>query len=306
LQLSSESPTLSVELDPPPIAPESIDVRAEDPRVELAQFTRSVRAHLESLAATGAWGVPRAEPRPRAVVAAPSGVATPHAAGAAAQPEPQQRPPATPTVDAQTPLASAAVHRPDLVRLEILAKEAAVCTKCALHQTRHQSVFSRGTGASGLVFVGEGPGEEEDHQGLPFVGAAGQLLDRMILAMHLDRNDVYVCNIVKCRPPQNRKPDPEEMAQCTPFLTEQLASIRPQVIVALGAVAVQGLLGTTEGITRLRGQWKLYRGKVPVMPTFHPAYLLRQPQAKREVWKDLQEVLRQLESLRRNAGAADE
>jgi DNA polymerase len=147
-----------------------------------------------------------------------------------------------------------------------------------------------------LAFVGEGPGEEEDRQGLPFVGAAGQLLDRMITAMQLDRDAVYICNIVKCRPPQNRKPDLEEMAQCMPYLAEQLAIIQPRVIVALGATAVQGLLGTSEGITRLRGQWKLYRGKIPVMPTFHPAYLLRQPQAKREVWKDLQEVLRQLAS----------
>jgi DNA polymerase len=146
------------------------------------------------------------------------------------------------------------------------------------------------------MFVGEGPGEEEDRQGLPFVGAAGQLLDKMIAAMQLGRDDVYVCNIVKCRPPQNRKPDMEEMSQCMPFLAEQIAIIKPRVMVALGATAVQGLLGTSEGITRLRGQWKLYRGKIPVMPTFHPAYLLRQPQAKREVWKDLQEVLRQLAS----------
>jgi DNA polymerase len=146
------------------------------------------------------------------------------------------------------------------------------------------------------MFVGEGPGEEEDRQGLPFVGAAGQLLDRMIVAMQLGRDDVYVCNIVKCRPPQNRKPDLEEMSRCMPFLAEQIAIMKPRVMVALGATAVQGLLGTSEGITRLRGQWKLYRGKIPVMPTFHPAYLLRQPQAKREVWKDLQEVLRQLAS----------
>jgi DNA polymerase len=177
-----------------------------------------------------------------------------------------------------------------------LAEEARSCTKCALHTGRTQSVFARGTGSSGLAFVGEGPGEEEDRQGLPFVGAAGQLLDRMITAMQLDRDAVYICNIVKCRPPQNRKPDLEEMAQCMPYLAEQLAIIQPRVIVALGATAVQGLLGTSEGITRLRGQWKLYRGKIPVMPTFHPAYLLRQPQAKREVWKDLQEVLRQLAS----------
>jgi uracil-DNA glycosylase len=181
-------------------------------------------------------------------------------------------------------------------RLLEIAAEARACTRCALHEGRHQSVFSRGTGASGLVFVGEGPGEEEDRQGSPFVGPAGQLLDRMIGAMQLERDDVYVCNIVKCRPPKNRKPEADEMARCMPFLAEQLEILAPKVIVALGATAVQGLLGTTEGITRLRGNWKVYRGKVPVMPTFHPAYLLRTPQAKRDVWKDLQEVLRHLQT----------
>lgn len=191
-------------------------------------------------------------------------------------------------------LARPAHSIPDGTRLAVLADEARACTRCALHTSRNQSVFSRGTGSSGLVFVGEGPGEEEDHSGQPFVGPAGQLLDKMIAAMQIARDDVYVCNIVKCRPPKNRKPDMDEMSRCMPFLNEQLAILRPRVIVALGATAVQGLLGTSEGITRLRGQWKLYRGNIPVMPTFHPAYLLRQPQAKREVWKDLQEVLRQL------------
>jgi DNA polymerase len=181
-------------------------------------------------------------------------------------------------------------------RLQAIAEEARVCTRCALHEGRHNSVFARGGGASGLVFVGEGPGEEEDRQGSPFVGPAGQLLDRMIVAMQLGRDDVYVCNIVKCRPPNNRKPEAEEMSRCMPYLSEQLAVLQPRVIVALGATAVQGLLGTSEGITRLRGQWKLYKGKIPVMPTFHPAYLLRTPTAKREVWKDLQEVSRHLNS----------
>jgi uracil-DNA glycosylase len=155
-------------------------------------------------------------------------------------------------------------------------------------------VFARGTGKSGLCFVGEGPGADEDAQGLPFVGAAGQLLDRMIGAMGFDRDEVYVANIVKCRPPNNRKPEQEEMAACLPFLAEQLELVNPQVIVALGATAVQGLFGTTEGIMRLRGRFRLYRGKIAVMPTFHPAYLLRNPAAKREVWEDLQAVLRQM------------
>jgi uracil-DNA glycosylase len=306
LQLLAPSPTLRIELDLPHSTPESAAEASEDPRLELARLTRSLRAHIERLALSGAWGVPRAEAA-RHTTAQQSGQRSVEALGSEAAPQAvdSSRTRAAPVTEAP-PLGSLSLHAPDLVRLEIVAKEAGGCTKCVLHRTRHQSVFSRGTGASGLMFIGEAPGEEEDRQGLPFVGAAGQLLDRMILAMHLDRNDVYVCNIVKCRPPQNRKPEPEEMAQCMPFLTEQLASIRPRVIVALGAVAVQGLLGTTEGITRIRGQWKVYRGKIPVMPTFHPAYLLRQPQAKREVWKDLQEVLRQLETLRRNDTAGQE
>jgi uracil-DNA glycosylase family 4 len=195
------------------------------------------------------------------------------------------------------PLANAA-------RLAQLEDELRTCTRCALHQGRTQTVFSRGTGATGLVFVGEGPGEEEDRRGQPFVGPAGQLLDRMIAAMQLARDDVYVCNIVKCRPPRNRKPELEEMNQCMPYLAEQLSLLQPKVIVALGATAAQGLLGTTEGIMRMRGQWKLYRGSIPVMPTFHPAYLLRQPQAKREVWDDLREVLRQLQRTSAIGGTA--
>jgi DNA polymerase len=181
-----------------------------------------------------------------------------------------------------------------LLRLEQLREEVRGCTRCALAPARKNTVFSRGTGSSGLCFIGEGPGADEDAQGYPFVGAAGQLLDRMIAAMGFGRDEVYVCNIVKCRPPQNRKPEPAEMAACMPYLTEQLELLEPQVIVALGATAVQGLLGTTEGIMRLRGKWKLYRGRIAVMPTFHPAYLLRTPEAKRDVWTDLQAVLRQM------------
>lgn len=176
----------------------------------------------------------------------------------------------------------------------MLATQVRDCQKCGLARTRTQTVFARGTGASGLCFVGEGPGADEDAQGFPFVGKAGQLLDRMIEAMGFSRDEVYICNIVKCRPPDNRKPEPEEMSQCMPYLNEQLALVEPQVIVALGATAVLGLLGTSGGITRLRGRWRLYQGKIPVMPTFHPAYLLRTPSAKREVWEDLQAVLRQM------------
>lgn len=178
------------------------------------------------------------------------------------------------------------------VKLSVLADEAQACSRCGLHAQRTQAVFARGNPLSELCFVGEGPGAEEDAEGFPFVGKAGQLLDKMIAAMGYGRDDVYICNIVKCRPPENRRPEPNEMASCQPFLTAQLALVKPKVIVALGTTAVQGLTGAGEGITRLRGKWKLYKGTTPIMPTFHPAYILRTPAAKREVWSDLQEVMR--------------
>jgi len=271
----------------------------EADRRELGQLCSALRAHLELLAASGAWGLPAS------LVSGPSRspAAAPHPPAQPALPATPRRPtpPAARPIDVATAAPPTSVARASLplapveARLAQLAEEVKTCTRCALHRERTQTVFARGTGSSGVLFLGEGPGEEEDRQGAPFVGPAGQLLDRMIAAMKLARDEVYVCNIVKCRPPRNRKPDPDEMNQCRPYLEEQVTLLQPRVIVALGATAVQGLLGTTEGITRLRGQWKLYRGRVPVMPTFHPAYLLRQPQAKREVWDDLREVLRHLE-----------
>jgi len=142
------------------------------------------------------------------------------------------------------------------------------------------------------MFIGEGPGAEEDKQGLPFVGEAGELLDRMIVAMQLGPEDVYIANIVKCRPPGNRNPEAPEAAACLPYLERQIALVRPEVIVLLGAVPLRFLLNKT-GITRTRGKWLDYNG-TPVMPTYHPAYLLRVPQKKRDVWGDLQQVMRLL------------
>lgn len=178
--------------------------------------------------------------------------------------------------------------------LEEVQAEVRACTRCELSLTRTQTVFSRGTGASGLCFVGEGPGADEDAQGFPFVGKAGKLLDDMIRAMGFERDEVYVCNIVKCRPPGNRKPQEEEMAACRSYVVEQLQILKPEVIVALGGTAVEGLLGIKQGITRLRGRFLLYQGRTAVMPTFHPAYLLRNPQAKRDVWSDLKQVVRHM------------
>jgi uracil-DNA glycosylase family 4 len=164
------------------------------------------------------------------------------------------------------------------------------CTRCKLHKTRNKIVFGDGSANAQLVFVGEGPGHDEDLQGLPFVGRAGKLLTQMIEAMGLQRQDVYICNVVKCRPPENRLPEKDEVTPCSPFLLRQLDAINPKVIVALGACAAQTLLETTRGISQFRGQWLEFRGR-KLMATYHPAYLLRNPSAKSEVWKDLQKVM---------------
>ena len=164
------------------------------------------------------------------------------------------------------------------------------CKRCKLCSGRKNLVFGVGSPKARLVFVGEGPGAEEDNQGIPFVGAAGQLLTKMIGAMGYSRDEVYICNVVKCRPPGNRNPEPDEIAACQPFLEAQLHAIRPEVIVALGKFAAQTLLRTDTPITRLRGQWREYVG-IPLMPTFHPAYLLRNAAEKKAAWTDLQAVM---------------
>jgi len=167
------------------------------------------------------------------------------------------------------------------------------CTRCRLHEGRTNTVFGVGNPEARLCFVGEGPGRDEDLRGEPFVGRAGQLLDRMIKAMGLSRDDVYICNVVKCRPPENRTPLPDEMATCAPFLDRQLDVVAPEAVVALGACAARQLLSTTLPMGRLRGRFHEWRG-VPVMPTYHPAYLLRNEEAKRPVWDDLQQVMAKL------------
>jgi DNA polymerase len=252
------------------------------PEAELLDIARALHAQIERFADAGTDGLPRASPAP---AGAPSAEPSPAKPAAAQEPASPAKPAA-----AQEPVPAHEIA----ARLQVLSDQVRSCTRCVLHQARTQTVFARGTGSSGLCFVGEGPGADEDAQGYPFVGPAGLLLDRMIAAMGFERDDVYVCNIVKCRPPKNRKPEPDEMAACTPYLAEQLQIVSPKVIVALGATAVEGLLGTSGGITRLRGKWRLYRGSIPVMPTFHPAYLLRTPAAKREVWDDLQAVVKHM------------
>jgi len=173
------------------------------------------------------------------------------------------------------------------------------CRKCTLCETRTKTVFGQGHAAARLVFVGEAPGHDEDMQGLAFVGRAGQLLTKMIEAMGLTRDEVFICNILKCRPPSNRDPAPDEVSSCWPYLDQQLRIIQPEVIVALGKPAAQTLLRTTEGISRLRGRWHEYFTSgspligppTPLMPTFHPAYLLRSPGEKGKAWSDLQMVM---------------
>jgi uracil-DNA glycosylase family 4 len=177
--------------------------------------------------------------------------------------------------------------------LEDLKKYIGDCKRCKLGYGRTNLVFGVGSPQARLVFVGEGPGREEDEVGLPFVGEAGRLLTRMIKAMGLNREEVYICNVVKCRPPKNRDPEEDEIETCLPFLKEQLNLIRPQVICTLGRIAAQALLGKEFKITRERGKWRSFMD-IPLMPTYHPAYLLRNPSAKREVWDDIQKIMKHM------------
>ncbi len=174
-----------------------------------------------------------------------------------------------------------------------IRQELGECTRCKLAGGRTTLVFGTGNPAAELVFVGEGPGADEDLQGEPFVGKAGQLLTKMIEAMGYRREQVYIANVVKCRPPGNRNPEPDEIAPCEPFLRRQLEALRPKVIVALGKFAAQTLLRSEVPISKLRGTWSTYQG-VKLMPTFHPAYLLRSPEEKKKAWADLQLVMAEL------------
>jgi DNA polymerase len=179
----------------------------------------------------------------------------------------------------------------ELARIEARAK---VCVKCGeLSRCRHSVVFGIGSPRAEIMFVGEAPGHDEDMQGEPFVGRAGELLTKIIAAMGCQREDVYIANVLKCRPPQNRTPLPDEITNCLPYLLSQIELIQPKVIVALGATAVRSLLDVQLGITKMRGHWYTFRD-IPIMPTFHPAYLLRNPPAKKEVWEDMKAVLAKL------------
>lgn len=251
-------------------------------RAELLALARSARAQLEAELELGMAGLPVVSGRavaPRALAPAVQVPAAPAARAIAA-----------PSAATSPPVVLSASDRRE--RLRVLAEEATSCTRCVLHEQRKQTVFARGTPDAELVFVGEGPGRDEDLQGYPFVGAAGQLLDKMITAMGYGRDDVYICNVVKCRPPENRTPRPEEALACSRFLVPQLQAVAPKIIVALGRCAAQAL-GVAEATGSWRGRWGAFQGIV-VMPTYHPAFLLRSPEQKRTVWEDLQQVMARL------------
>ncbi len=228
-----------------------------DPRSQL-------RERLRFLQESGVWAIRRAPGSAPGSFLLPAG------------------PAATPAV---------AAGRDAEAELADLRVEIGDCRRCRLSEKRTQVVFGTGSARARLMFVGEGPGYEEDRQGLPFVGRAGQLLNRILQAMGMSREEVYIANIVKCRPPENRTPLPDECDTCSPFLFRQIAILRPRVICALGSVAVQTLLKTSSSISRLRGEFRTLEDGTPVMPTFHPAYLLRNPEKKKEVWEDMKKVL---------------
>jgi uracil-DNA glycosylase family 4 len=247
---------------------------AADPRAELRALVGQVRTNLASRQRSGLMGVPRT-PTGRKKTAVSTVVAA----------EPATVAPNVAERDGDAP-----TSRPTgAAGLALVREELGDCQRCKLAPLRTKLVFGVGNPNAHLVFVGEAPGADEDIQGEPFVGKAGQLLTKMIEAMGYARQDVYICNILKCRPPGNRNPEPDEIAKCEPFLKAQLAVLRPRVIVALGKFAAQCLLRDDTPISRLRGTFRSYEG-IQLMPTFHPAYLLRDPSKKKEAWEDLKAV----------------
>lgn len=269
---------------PPPAAEEKL--MADVPRPPLQELARQARQHLESLRAAGVeWlpaapAPPAAAPVSAAVTPVSSASAPPLFADLAPPPEAAATPPVTTLTGEQRRQA-----------LDVLTETVSSCTRCAeLVVSRTRTVFGEGKLDPELCFIGEAPGADEDTTGRPFVGAAGQLLNRIITACGMKREDIYICNILKCRPPGNRTPLPHEAANCREYLDKQLELVRPKFICALGACAAQNLLGTTLSIGKLRGQFHNYRG-IPVLCTYHPAYLLRSPDKKKDVWEDLKKLL---------------
>lgn len=234
-------------------------------------------------------------PRQKAVPQSPVREGIPMRPVPAFAPETERVPYIPPSEPMPSPLISAGTgpSAEEVAGMDFEALSACVqnCSKCKLCRTRTNTVFEDGSRTADLLFLGEGPGADEDARGVPFVGKAGQLLTKMIQAMQFDRKEVYICNVVKCRPPANRNPESDEVTACLPYMKRQIELVNPKVIVILGAVPLRALFPKIYGgIKSLRGKWMQYNN-IPVMPTYHPAYLLREPSAKREAWADLQLVM---------------
>ena len=301
------------------------------PADELLELTRRFRAQLQRHVSLGAWAAPgrpsaayvgastvavepmiAAEPVDARVAAEAMVAAEAPVRDAAFEAAPLAPLDAPAWLDAPAPLAplDAPVPREPIAVLEQvdllvplgrrtlaqIREDLGECTRCKLHPTRRKIVFGVGAEDAPLMFIGEAPGEQEDRRGEPFVGPAGELLDRMIEAMGWTRDAVYIANVLKCRPPQNRNPEPDEVAQCTPFLDAQIRAIAPRIIVTLGKPAANHVLRRDAPISSLRGKFH-DRAGVKVMPTFHPAYLLREPDRKKDTWADLKLVIAELERL---------
>jgi uracil-DNA glycosylase family 4 len=264
--------------------------RPVDPALLAQLESESISSHAQELDSAGKLGAPSIpllsaewvgehEPQPS------------HSREASSQEDhpiaPRKPFPAPPEIATAVPAAARAAA------LQLIREDIGDCTRCALHKGRNKLVFGDGNPAARLMFVGEGPGADEDAQGIPFVGKAGQLLNNMIAAMGLKREEVYIANVVKCRPPGNRTPEPEEANTCSPFLFRQIDVVKPQVLVALGATAATYLLGARQPLAGLRGRVHAFRG-MQLIVTYHPAYLLRDPRQKKEAWADLQIAMREL------------
>jgi uracil-DNA glycosylase family 4 len=276
------------------VSPADEELEEPNPHDELIELTRAVQDQLRWQRERGGRGVMGTLPaRSVAKAGARPVAAKPAAAPSGSPPWPAAAPVSAPA-RVTTPTVSVTTFGAG--GLQLIRDELGDCTRCKLAGGRQQIVFGVGSPDAPLMFVGEAPGAEEDRTGEPFVGAAGQLLTKMIEAMGFAREQVYIANITKCRPPGNRNPEPDEIASCEPFLKKQIAAIRPRVLVCLGKFAAQTLLATDAPISRLRGGWTSYEG-IPLMPTFHPAFLLRNPSSKKEVWSDLQQVMGKLREL---------
>jgi uracil-DNA glycosylase len=265
----------------------------------------SLRDYVAQLCEEGMGGLPLSERQPAhpvrpataaaraSAVPAPAAPADAYALGRGSAESAEPRPSAEPAPAAATAQLFSIYPGLDKTHtLDELREFIGDCRRCKLSRGRTNLVFGVGNSEAELMFVGEGPGAEEDARGEPFVGRAGQLLTDIIeRGMGMTRADIYICNVIKCRPPENRNPEPEEVAACEPFLMRQIEIVRPKVIVGLGTFAVQSLLKVKTPISRLRGVWHDFRG-IRMMPTFHPAYLLRNPADKKLVWRDIQEVMK--------------